>query len=77
MELEKFIEDVASQFSETEKTEFCSDTEYKYLEEWTSLSVLLLQSMIDERYDVIVTGDEINDADTIEDLFNIVKNKKG
>lgn len=75
MELEKFIEDVASQFEDTERSEFSADTEFKYLEEWSSLSVLLLQSMIDEIYNVIITGDEINEADTIEDLFEITKSK--
>lgn len=31
--------------------------------------------MIDEKYHVIITGDEVMAAETIDDLFNVVKEK--
>jgi acyl carrier protein len=33
--------------------------------------------MIDEEYDVTIKGNDLRSAITIEDLFNIVKSKKG
>ena len=54
---------------------FAADTEFKLLDEWSSLAVLLLISMIDEKYHVIITGDEVMAAETIDDLFNVVKEK--
>ena len=75
MELNNFIDNVASQFEDTDRSYFASDTEFKLLDEWSSLAVLLLISMIDEKYHVIITGDEVMAAETIDDLFNVVKEK--
>ena len=74
MELNNFIDNVASQFEDTDRSYFAADTEFKLLDEWSSLAVLLLISMIDEKYHVIITGDEVM-AETIDDLFNVVKEK--
>jgi len=75
MELNNFIDNVASQFEDTDRSYFAADTEFKLLDEWSSLAVLLLISMIDEKYHVIITGDEVMAAETIDDLFNVVKKK--
>ena len=75
MELNNFIDNVASQFEDTDRSYFAADTEFKLLDEWSSLAVLLLISMIDEKYHVIFTGDEVMAAETIDDLFNVVKEK--
>ena len=50
MELNNFIDNVASQFEDTDRSYFAADTEFKLLDEWSSLAVLLLISMIDEKY---------------------------
>lgn len=75
MELNNFIDNVASQFEDTDRSYFTADTEFKLLDEWTSLAVLLLISMVDEKYHVIITGDEVMAAETIYDLFKVVKDK--
>ena len=75
MELEKFIENLFSQFEETEFSTFHTDTEFKELEEWSSLVALSVIAMVDEEYDVSIKGDEILNSTTIEDLYNIVKSK--
>ena len=70
MELNNFIDNVASQFEDTDRSYFAADTEFKLLDEWSSLAVLLLISMIDEKYHVIITGDEVMAAETIDDLIS-------
>ena len=76
MELKKFIENFASQFDETETNVFQADTEFKELEEWTSLLALSIIAMVDDKYEVTIKGDDIRNSQTIEDLYNIVKSKK-
>lgn len=73
MELEKFIADFAEEFTETNPDEFTPDTDYKQLEEWFSLTAILVVSMIDVKYGVVVSTDIFNKCKTIEDLFNMVK----
>ena len=76
MELKDFIENFAAQFDDTEASEFKAETKFKELDEWSSLIALSVIAMIDEEYDVTLKGDEMRQAETIEDLFNIVKSHK-
>lgn len=75
MEIKEFIENVANQFDDTDLAEITAATEFKKLDEWSSLIALSLIGMADEEYDVTLKGDDIRNANTVEDLFNIVKAK--
>ena len=76
MELQDFIEKFASQFESTDVSEFTVDTEFKALDEWSSLMALSIIAMVDEEYDVAIKGKDIRESETIEDLFNVVKSLK-
>ena len=57
MELNKFIENFAEQFDETDPSEFNAETEFKQLDEWSSLTALSIIAMVDDEYDVTLKGD--------------------
>ena len=76
MELKEFIEDFAEQFDDTDASEIQADTEYRELDEWTSLTALSIIAMIDEEYDVQLKADEMRKTQTIQELFDLVKSKK-
>ena len=48
MELKDFIEKFAEQFDDTDLSEFKADTEFKALDEWSSLTALSIIAMVDE-----------------------------
>lgn len=75
MELKDFVANFAEQFDETDVSVFTAETRFRDLEEWSSLIGLSIIAMVDEEYDVALKGDDIKNANTIEDLFNTVKNK--
>lgn len=75
MELKEFIENFADQFEETDASEIKAETLFKELDEWSSLIALSVISMVDEEYNVAIKGDDVRNAQTIEDLFNIVCSK--
>ena len=76
--MKKFLNLLAEDvFEETEKGEITKDTIFVDLVEWDSLTALSLIAMIDQEYDVKITGDEINSAKTLEDIFDIMQTKKG
>lgn len=75
MELNTFIENFAAQFDETDASVFTAETKFRDLDEWSSLIGLSLIAMVDEEYDVTLKGDDIKNANTVEDLFNTVKSK--
>lgn len=76
MNLQDFIEKFAEQFDETDLNEFTATTKFRELDEWSSLMALSIIAMIDEEYDITLKGDDMRQAQTIEELFNIVKSKK-
>lgn len=75
MELKQFISNFADQFDETDPSEINASTDFKSLEEWSSLIALSIIAMINDEYEISIKGDEIRKAKTVEDLFNIVKSK--
>lgn len=75
MELKKFIENFAVQFDDTDASEIKAETVFKELDEWSSLLALSVIAMVDEEYDVALKGDDIRSAQTVEDLYNLVKER--
>ena len=75
MEIKDFISNFADQFDETDASELTATTAFRDLEEWSSLIALSVIAMVDEEYDVTLKGDDIRNAKTIGDLFNIVKSR--
>lgn len=77
MDINDFIAKFAEQFEDSDASEFKADTEFKNLDEWSSLSALSIIAMVDEEYDVTLKGKDIKDSETIEDLFKVIVAAKG
>lgn len=75
MEMKEFIKNFSDQFDESEVAEFQIETKFKELNEWSSLTALSLIAMVDEEYNIRITGDDIRNSNTINDLFNLIKAK--
>ena len=75
MEMNEFIANFAEQFEDTDASEITAATEFKALDEWSSLIALSVIAMVDEEYDVTLKGDDIRGAVTVEDLYTIVKSR--
>ena len=76
MEIKDFVENFAMQFDDTDSSVFAAETKFKDLDEWSSLLALSIIAMVDDEYQVILRGDDIRNAETINDLFLLVKTKK-
>lgn len=76
MEIKEFIENFADQFEDTDASVFTPDTKFRELEEWSSLTALSILAMIDEEYDIQLKADEMRKTNTIQELFDLVKNNK-
>ncbi len=75
MELNDFIKHFAEQFDETPSDTFKSTTAFKELDEWSSLTALSIIAMVDEELDKRITGADIRNSKTIEDLFALIQSK--
>ena len=76
MDINAFIDNFAGQFDDTDRTAFSPETKFRDLDEWSSLIALSIIAMVDEEYEVTLKGDDIKNAQTIQDIFNTVQSKK-
>lgn len=77
MNLEDFVKSFAEQFEDTDASEIKADTKFHDLDEWSSMIVLGVIAMANIDYDVTLTGQDIKAAETVEDLYNLVKSRQG
>ena len=75
MELSVFVQNFANQFDETDADVFTPETRFRDLDEWSSLIGLSIILMVDEEYGITLGAEDMKQAETIEDLFNIVQSK--
>lgn len=75
MEINEFIENFAEQFDDTDSSEIKEDTKFHDLDEWGSLIGMSVIAMAKTQYGKTITGKEIRDCITVEDLFNLIASK--
>lgn len=75
MTLDEFVQAFAAEFDDTPEESFTPETNYKSLDEWGSLVALSIISMVDDEMDVQITGADLRNSKTIEDLFKLVISK--
>lgn len=75
MELNEFVEKFAEQFDDTDPSEIKADTHFRDIDEWSSLVGLSVIAMVDEEYNVLLKGEDMRQANTPAELFEIVKSK--
>ena len=76
MEIKEFIQNFADQLDDTDAEVLTPETEFRQLDDWSSLAALSIIAMVDDEYDVIIKGNDILKSDTIQDLFAIVEKKR-
>jgi len=76
MNIQEFIDQLDVVFEETNITTLKPDTEFRQLAEWDSMTALSLIAMADENFNVRLTGEDIRNSVTIEDLYVKLKEKK-
>jgi acyl carrier protein len=69
----KFMENFINILDEEPNFKLDSTSKFRDLDEWDSLTALSLIAMLDEEYKVSVSGDQIKNMVTLEDIINVIK----
>ena len=75
MEMTKFIQLFAEQFDDVDASTLTPESNFRDIEEWSSLVALSVIAMVDEEYGVLLKGDDIRQSNTIADLYSNVQSK--
>lgn len=71
MEIKEFIEKFAEAIEVEEVESITAETEFRDLEEWSSISVMLTIAFFDEECGKEIGGKDIRQCTTIQDLYNL------
>lgn len=72
MDIKDFIQNFANQLDDTDAEVLTPETEFRQLDEWSSLAALSIIAMIDEEYDKTIGSETFKRAKTIQDLFDLI-----
>ena len=75
MELNEFVANFADQFDDTDASEITASTVFHDLDEWSSLTGMGVIALAKTQYGKSITGAELKECVTVEDVFNLIKNK--
>lgn len=75
MDEKLFIKNFADQFDERDSSTLSLGTKFRELNDWSSLIALSVMAMCAEEYNVILSADEMEKANTIFDIYDIVKSR--
>ncbi len=76
MEIKEFIEKFAEIFDDTDAEDLKPETKFRELDEWSSLITLGVIAMADEEYGVELNASDLRSANTVGELFEVIRNRK-
>ena len=75
IKLEEFFELFCEELDDTDLSVLSILTDFKNIDVWDSLTALSIISMIDEEFEILLTGNDMLNSTTIEDLYTLVESK--
>ena len=74
VDVNQFIQNFLDQFDDVHEG-LTLETRFRDIDEWSSLIALSEMAMCDEEYDVIISANEMENANSIGDLYDIVNER--
>lgn len=75
MNFQEFAEKFAEQYEDLAPENLTSETKFREVGEYSSLTALMILSMIDEEYEVTLTGDDMRSVETVGELYELIKSR--
>jgi len=76
MNIQELITYIEEEFDEIEKGTIHSESSIREIEGWSSMHALILIALVDNHYDILLTGEELKNAVTIKDLHEVILKRK-
>lgn len=75
MDLSDFIHHLKAEFEDFHAVNLSEQTILNEIEGWNSMHILLLVAMIDVKYNVLLSGEDLKGLGTVKELFELVKHR--
>lgn len=75
IQLEDLIKKLEVEFDEIDPGTLKAETSFKELEEWSSMQALVVIALVDEHYEVPLSGEDLMACETVQDLYQKITQK--
>lgn len=75
MELKEFVVKFAEQFEDTDPSEITAETNYRDLEEWSSLVGMMVIALVKTEMGKTVSGDDLKACKSVGALYNLITSR--
>lgn len=76
MKIEEFIDVVEEEFEdEIEEGKLKADIKFREVFDWNSINALRLIALVKTEYDVTINAEDIQQSETVNDLFKIIEER--
>jgi acyl carrier protein len=75
MEISEFIKKLEIEFEDIPKGSLTPSTKINDIEGWSSMHSLIVVALADTEYGVTLKGEEMKKAQSIQELFDLIKSK--
>ena len=76
MNIEEFIKKLESELDDIDNGILKINTRFRELEQWDSMSALIIISMADKYFCKIINLEEFKNANTVLELYNLINDVK-
>lgn len=70
--IEEFTRLLEMEFDDIEPNTLNPKTSYRNIPNFSSMYALIIIAFIDNEFEVLLTGEDLRNAETIEDLYNLI-----
>ncbi len=74
--LDTFLNFLRLLFKEESRDAMTAETDLSSMKEWSSLQTMIIVNEIDKEYNVVLDVDDLKNASSVRELFEIVQLKK-
>lgn len=75
MDIEGFIGIIEEEFEDVEQGLLNEDSDYKEELEWSSVNALIMITLVNTEFDIIINANDLNSSKTIGELYNLILRK--
>jgi acyl carrier protein len=76
MTVNEFIEKIEDAIEDLPKGQLQPGTHYRQSGTWSSMHALIIIALVDTEYDVVITGEDLRNCNSVDELFTLVKSRK-
>lgn len=77
IDITTFVSLLENEFEDIESGTLTPETNYREIPDFSSMHILIIIALIDNQFDVLLTGADLKTAETIENLYSLVQSKLG